>query len=108
MSHLEITPIIQKTYDPLTQLIHEQIRITNTSCDYVHNVKLIVNDVEHALVEQLISRERGALSFAPTTTCLNVGNLAPNESAYFDYKYKDSSNLSTFTSCISLTYEEKK
>ena len=108
MKTLQIIEILKTTEDPATHLVHEQIKITNISTDYINNLKLIIDDKDHALVEQLVTRERGSLSFSPTTTCLELGNLAPNESAYFEYKYTPPSNLAplSFTEHISLTYND--
>lgn len=101
---LQITQVIHSTYDPITKLNHEQIKITNVSPDYIHNLKLIIDDSEHSLVTQLIKRERGALSFEPPLNCLELGNLAPEESAYFEYTYKEIPESASFISHLSLTY----
>ncbi len=106
MKPLEITEVFSKTYDTATGLIHEQLKITNISSDYINNLKLIIKDKEHALLEQQITRERGSLSFSPTTTCLDLGNLAPEESAFFEYKYSPKSIPTSFTNYISLTYSD--
>lgn len=105
MKKLQITEVFSQTYDSQTKLIHEQIKITNVSTDYINNLKLIIDDKDHALLEQLVTRQRGSLSFSPSTTCLELGNLAPEESAYFEYKYNATTNTA-FSSNISLTYNE--
>ena len=107
LKQLEIIEVFSKTYDSATGLIHEQLKITNISSDYINNLKLIIEDQEHALLEQQITRERGSLSFSPTTTCLELGNLAPEESAIFEYKYNAGSLPNSFTNHISLTYSDK-
>lgn len=104
MKHLEVIEVFSKTYDQATGLIHEQIKITNISSEYVNNLKLIIEDRQHVLCEQQVKRERGELSFSPTTTCLELGNLAPSESAVFDYKYSSKTLPSFFAHHISLTY----
>ena len=104
MKDLEVTETFSQIYDPTTHLIHEQIKITNTSPNYINNLKLLIDDKEHSLLEQLVTRKRGSLSFSPDTTCLELGNLAPDESAYFEYKYNATSAQASFASHISLTY----
>ncbi|MBP3888810.1 MAG: hypothetical protein J6F30_14370 [Cellulosilyticum sp.] len=101
---LEVIEVFSKTYDATTGLIHERLKITNISSDYINNLKLIISDQEHALLEQQVTRERGSLSFEPTTSCLELGNLGPDESAFFEYKYSSKSLPTSFTDCISLTY----
>lgn len=103
MQSLEVTQTLTKHCPSNKQLICEQIKITNISTDYIHNLRLIIDDKEHALIQQLITRERGSLVFSPDTTCLELGNLAPDESAYFEYTYA-SSKPNAFKSHISLTY----
>ena len=105
MSILKVTKLISQTDNSATRLIHEQIQITNVSSDYIHNLTLLIDDKEHKLVEQLVTRSRGALAFEPEISELPLGNLAPSESAYFDYKYT-CDNLSSFTEHISLTYSK--
>lgn len=106
MKRLEVTETLSQIDDSNTHLIHKQIKITNTSPDYIHNLKLIIDDKEHSLLEQLVKRQRGSLSFSPDTTCLELGNLAPDESAYFEYKYKAASTPTSLASHISLTYSD--
>lgn len=106
MNSLEVTKLVSQTYDPASKLIHEKIKITNVSSDYIHNLTLLIDDKDHALVEQLVIRNRGSLSFEPAITLLELGNLAPDESAYFDYKYA-SDKSSSFTDHISLTYNKE-
>lgn len=104
MKPLEITEFFSQTHDTAKGLVHEQLKITNISSEYINNLKLIIEDEGHILHEQEITRERGSLSFAPTTTCLELGNLAPEESALFEYTYSATSLPSFFAHHISLTY----
>lgn len=106
MDVLKVTKLISQTYDPITKLIHEQIEITNVSSDYINDLKLFIDDKEHSLAWQLVTRNRGSLSFEPEIKELNLGNLAPDESAYFDYKYR-SDKPSSFSEHISLTYSKE-
>ena len=106
MSIFKITKLISQTDDSAARLIHEQIQITNVSSDYIHDLTLLIDDKEHTLVEQLVTRSRGSLSFEPQIKELPLGNLAPQESAYFDYKYT-ASTPSSFTEHISLTYSKE-
>lgn len=106
MNILKVTKLISQTDDSATRLIHEQIQITNVSSDYIHNLTLLIDDQEHKLVEKLVTRSRGSLAFEPEISELPLGNLAPSESAYFDYKYT-CDKPSSFTDHISLTYSKE-
>ncbi|MBE6023212.1 MAG: hypothetical protein E7231_08270 [Cellulosilyticum sp.] len=105
------TPINCTPPSSSSHYIHGQLKITNVSSDYIQNLKLMIDDKEHMLLEQLVSRERGSLTFPPSTVCLELGNLAPNESAYFEYKCNLSSSTTisqseplSFTQCLSISY----
>lgn len=104
MKKIQVTEILTEPCDTTSTLIREKIKITNTSSDYIHDLKLFIDDKDHELLEQLVTRERGALSFSPDTTCLELGNLAPDESAYYEYKYNAHSNPTSFKHHISLSY----
>lgn len=87
-------------------LIQNELTITNTSSHYITNLKLIIHTPDSAILEQSITRERGSLSFAPETTCLELGNLAPDESACFEYKFTTTNNLTSLSSHFTLTYTD--
>lgn len=80
---IEITDF---SYSSDSDCLNGGFKITNVSSDYINDLKLIIEDQEHALLEQLVTRERGSLSFPLDVACIELGNLAPNESAYFKYK----------------------
>lgn len=87
-------------------LIQNELRITNTSSKDITNLKLIIHAPEATILEQSITRERGSLSFSPETTCLELGNLAPDESAYFEYKFTGSDTLTSLSAHFTLTYTD--
>lgn len=95
---LEITKVFTKVSN---EAIHEQLKITNLSDDYVNDVMLTIQKESCPLTYQVIKRERGILDFTPPTLHLELGNLAPNESAYFEYKCKMPTSL---VDQLSLTY----
>ncbi|WP_054742689.1 hypothetical protein [Cellulosilyticum ruminicola] len=78
-----------------------QIRITNTSSQFINNLTLNINASDFPFIEQTIIRKRGSLSYDKIQLTLELGNLAPNETALFEYKYPD-----TFTSYTLLTHLE--
>lgn len=96
----ELTPIFT---DISTDTIHEQIKITNTSDDYLNDVLLTIDTKNCPLTYQVVKRERGTLDFSPPTLKVELGNLAPNESAYFEYKGK---LLNSLINQLSLTCKE--
>lgn len=87
-------------------LIQNELIITNTSSHYITNLKLIIHTPDSTILEQSITRERGSLSFAPETTCLELGNLAPDESACFEYKFTAINNLTSLSSHFTLSYTD--
>lgn len=87
-------------------LIQNELKITNTSSHYLTNLKLIIHTPDSTILEQSITRERGSLSFAPETTCLELGNLAPDESACFEYKFTATNNLTSLSPHFTLTYTD--
>lgn len=89
-------------------LIQNELIITNTSSDYITDLKLIINAPDSSILEQSITRERGSLSFPPETKCLELGNLAPNESACFEYKFTAINDLTSLSSHFTLTYKDLK
>ena len=87
-------------------LIQNEPKITNTSSEYITNLKLIIHTPDSAILEQSVTRERGSLSFSPETTCLELGNLAPDESACFEYKFTSANHLTSLSSHFTLTYTD--
>lgn len=65
-----------------------QIKITNTSNQFINDLKLNIDTTDFPLVEQTIIRERGTLCCDKDLCTLELGNLAPDETALFEYKYK--------------------
>ena len=70
-------------------LSKRQIRITNTSSHFLNNLILNINTTDFPIVEQTIIRERGSLSYDKIQFTLELGNLAPDETALFEYKYQN-------------------
>ena len=105
MKKIQITKVPCASSEHPSNINSQQFKITNISTEYVTDLKLIIDDHDHLLLEQFIKRERGSLSFSPETTCLELGNLAPEESAYFEYKLSNPHALSSFSDQISLTYD---
>ncbi len=68
-----------------------QIKITNTSNQFINNLKLCIDTNTLPLVEQTIIRDRGALCYSENSHMLELGNLAPDETALFEYQYKTGS-----------------
>ena len=87
-------------------LIQNKLRITNISSQDITNLKLIIHTSEATILEQSIIRERGSLSFSPETTCLELGNLAPDESACFEYKFTPTHDLTSLSPHFTLTYTD--
>lgn len=71
-----------------SNLQKNQIKITNTSGHFINNLKLSIDKVNFPLVEQTIIRQRGTLSYDKDLCLLDLGNLAPDETALFEYKYQ--------------------
>lgn len=84
-----------------------ELKITNVSSQYLNNLKLVINPDDACILEQFVRRERGSLAFAPDTTCLELGNLAPDESAYFEYKFTSKPNQISLTPNFSLIYTDE-
>lgn len=87
-----------------TTLIKNQIKITNTSNSYINNLELHIDRKNIPILEQSIIRSRGELSFEPSITSLEVGNLAPAETAYFEYKLMTTDDTTTLSPHITLSY----
>lgn len=89
---------------PIPTLLNE-LKITNISPQFITDLKLIIHDT-NPILQQSVTRERGALTLDPHTSCLELGNLAPDESAYFEYKFSTPNHLSSLTDHFSLMYTE--
>lgn len=94
-----------KEISPIPILLNE-LKITNTSSQFIRDLKLIIHESNNPILEQCVTRERGKLSFEPQITCLELGNLAPDESAYFEYKFTSQSQLTSLATHFSLSYTE--
>ncbi len=86
------------------ELIVKQIKLTNISTTYISDLKLLILDNPVPIVESAIIRERGALSFEGNITLLEMGNLAPAETAYFEYTFKSTPEFPSLSNNILLTY----
>lgn len=96
---------INKTIEVSTQtLINNELEITNTSSGYINNLKILIQGNDFSILEQAIIRQRGSLNFSPTENCLELGNLAPEESAFFEYKFISSRSLSSLSSHLTISY----
>ncbi len=85
-------------------LINNEIEITNTSSHYINNLKLIIQTNDFSIIKQSVTRQRGSLDFSPDTYCLELGNLAPEETAYFEYKFCSEKLLPSLSSHLILSY----
>ncbi len=85
------------------------ITLTNVSDLFLNNITLNLSFKNSRILEQLIVRERGALSFDNPDEPLLIGNLAPNESASFYYKLKpeDTNYQFDVIDTIKITYTEE-
>ena len=96
---------INKTIEiTASTLFNNELEITNTSSGYINNLKIVIQNSDFSILEQAIIRRRGALHFSPTEHCLELGNLAPEESAFFEYKFTSSSSLSSLSPHLTLSY----
>lgn len=89
---------------PIPTLLNE-LKITNISPQFITDLKLIIHDT-NPILQQSVTRERGSLTLDPHTSCLELGNLAPDESAYFEYKFSTPNHLPSLTDHFSLMYTE--
>lgn len=81
-----------------------QIRITNTSKHFINNLKLSIDALDFPLIEQTIIRERGTLCCDKILSTLELGNLAPDETALFEYKYKTEDEKQSLLSYLHISY----
>jgi len=84
--------------------IRAQLKMTNTSTTYINNLKLIIKTREIALLEKSVIRERGTLAFDAMAYELEVGNLAPDETAYFEYAFEPLENIASLSSQMTISY----
>ncbi|PHV70201.1 hypothetical protein CS063_12035 [Sporanaerobium hydrogeniformans] len=98
--------ISELTKAPLSanEIIVKQIKITNISHSYINDLKLLLPCETSSIVESAIIRERGSLSFEGNITALEMGNLAPSETAYFEYSFKATPESSSLSPHILLSY----
>lgn len=101
---LKISESTQNTPDPSAHYMKAQLQITNASPSYIHNLKLIVNTKETSILPQCIIRQRGTLCFETPLEEVDVGNLAPDETAYFEYAFKPQEDSSSLSSHILVEY----
>lgn len=85
-------------------LINNCIKITNTSENFIHDVRLTIQSDQLPIFEEAVIRQRGSLSFDPSIQCLELGNLAPFESAYFEYKFLSPTSTSSLCDHFSISY----
>lgn len=101
---LEISELTQGHTDCNGFDINAQIKITNVSDCYINDLKLIIQDDKSPIFKKAIIRERGSLVFDLEVNTLPIGNLAPQESAYFEYSFKAPETISSLSDCMALTY----
>ena len=85
-------------------LSKRQIRITNTSSHFLNNLILNIKANDFPIVEQTIIRERGSLSYDKIQFTLELGNLAPDETALFEYKYQNNNIEHTLLKHLQFSY----
>ena len=107
-NHLAIAEFSKTTDSSIPGLVSNLLKITNTSTDFINNIKLTIDADKLPICEEVIIRQRGALSFDPTTQCLELGNLAPNETAYFEYKFISPSSLTSLSDHFLISYCEEE
>ena len=85
-------------------LIDNEIIITNTSPYPLNNIRLSLEGQDFSILSQSIIRDRGAIDFPPHQNCLELGNLEPEETAYFEYSFSSSKSLISLANSLVLTY----
>ncbi|MDF2614152.1 MAG: hypothetical protein K0S71_1938 [Clostridia bacterium] len=103
-ANLKISEVIENIITPSDNCIRAQIKMTNTSNTFINNLKLIIKAKEIAILEKSVIRQRGALSFDAAESELDVGNLAPDETAYFEYAFKPIENINSLSSQMIISY----
>lgn len=76
------------------------IRLVNYSSEPLINIKLLLTDSDSNIIEYMIIRERGTLTFSPPLESIELGNLYPEESAEIRYKFSPE----TFDTNFSLSF----
>ena len=104
MNAIKVSEINKTIEITAKTLINNELEITNTSPGYINNLKILIQGSDFSILEQAIIRKRGALNFSPTENCLELGNLAPDESAFFEYKFTSSSSLPSLSSHLTISY----
>lgn len=84
---------IQESFLDSKEVNTKTIKITNTSEHFINNLKLIIDSSTSLILEPAVVRERGTLYYDTDTFLFDLGNLAPQESALFEYK-SDTATLS--------------
>ena len=103
-SPLKIVEINKNIKICSTTLIDSEIIITNSSLYPLKNIRLSLEGQDFSILSQSIIRKRGCINFPPTQNCLDIGNLEPNESAYFEYSFSSSKSLISLADSLILTY----
>ena len=98
---LKVAEVVEKIYEGP---IKGQVQITNASDAYINNLKLIIAAKNIQLTEECVVRQRGSLCFDPGTDELMVGNLAPNETACFEYSFTPLENNISLSSQMTVSY----
>ncbi len=85
-------------------LIDNEIIITNTSPYPLNNIRLSLEGQDFSILSQSIIRERGTMDYPPHQNYLDIGNLEPEETAYFEYSFSSTKSLVSLASSLVLTY----
>ena len=104
LNPIKVTEINKTIEIHAETLINNELIITNTSNGYINNLKIMIQSGDFSILEQVIIRKRGTLNFSPAESCLELGNLAPEESAFFEYKFTSPINLPSLSSRLTLSY----
>lgn len=101
---LKISETAEKLSQSSEVRIKTQIKITNTSKSYLNNMKLIIKPQDISILEQSVIRQRGSLSYDTLSEQLDLGNLAPDETAYFECAFTPLQNSCTLSKQLSIHY----
>lgn len=104
LNPIKVTEINKTIEIHAETLINNELIITNTSDGYINNLKIMIQSGDFSILEQVIIRKRGTLNFSPAASCLELGNLAPEESAFFEYKFTSPKHLPSLSSRLILSY----
>ncbi len=105
---LKISEITEANSAASASPIKAQLKITNASDTYINNLKLIISDHKNAITEQCIIRPRGSLCLDTILDQLELGNLAPDETAYFEYAFKPSEDLFSLSGNMIIRYTPER